>query len=136
MSATGVLWVVACSSDNTVKVWKRVGSIWSHVSTLDKFKPHMIETVSITLLSLDSETEVPLVAAGSVDTRIHLFTIGEDGKVILLFIHPNAQVLSYVHLQGHEDWIRSLAFSVPSGNSGLFLASAGQDKRVRLWKVI
>lgn len=41
----------------------------------------MVEAVSITLLATGKDQEVPLVAAGCVDTRIHLFTVGADGKV-------------------------------------------------------
>jgi hypothetical protein len=55
------------------------------VATLDKFKPHMIEAVSITLLPVSAEIEVPMVAAGSVDTRIHLICFSEDGKVFTIF---------------------------------------------------
>eukprot|EP01127_Copromyxa_protea_P008755 TRINITY_DN2012_c0_g1_i1.p1 TRINITY_DN2012_c0_g1~~TRINITY_DN2012_c0_g1_i1.p1 ORF type:complete len:830 (-),score=179.32 TRINITY_DN2012_c0_g1_i1:212-2590(-) len=128
MSASGVLWVITCSSDNAIRLWKRSspeqGSEWSLVATLDKFKPHVVETVSITLLQVSEEKEVVLVAAGSVDTRIHLVCFGDAGEV-----------LSYVHLQGHEDWIRSLAFSAASENGTILLASAGQDKRIRLWKI-
>jgi elongator complex protein 2 len=43
------------------------------------------------------------------------------------------------HLKGHQDWIRGLDFSkiVEDADSGpsLFLASAAQDRIIRLWKI-
>lgn len=43
----------------------------------------MIEAVSITLLATGEGSEFPLLAAGSVDTRIHLISLADDGKVPL-----------------------------------------------------
>ena len=37
-------------------------------------------------------------------------------------------------LRGHEDWIRSLAFCTVNAG-GLLLASASQDRKVRIWRV-
>eukprot|EP01126_Amoeba_proteus_P056937 TRINITY_DN7215_c0_g1_i18.p1 TRINITY_DN7215_c0_g1~~TRINITY_DN7215_c0_g1_i18.p1 ORF type:complete len:549 (-),score=98.64 TRINITY_DN7215_c0_g1_i18:740-2353(-) len=123
MSCSGILWVVTCSDDNTVRIWKRgspkEGCLWNYIATLDHFKPHLAECVAVEMIL----PEIPIFAAGSVSTKIELFCVIND------------EVLPLVQLQGHEDWIRSLSFtSTDDGN--LLLASAGQDKRVRLWKIV
>lgn len=39
-------------------------------------------------------------------------------------------------LAGHEDWVKSLAFRLPSSdNDALVLASGSQDATIRLWNI-
>eukprot|EP01125_Pyxidicula_operculata_P019929 TRINITY_DN725_c1_g2_i1.p1 TRINITY_DN725_c1_g2~~TRINITY_DN725_c1_g2_i1.p1 ORF type:complete len:903 (-),score=225.84 TRINITY_DN725_c1_g2_i1:8-2644(-) len=131
----GSVWVVSCSGDMTVKIWNRPANVkiepptgdgpgmagWSLVQTLDVWKPKMVECVAISLLP---GLGVPIVAAGAVDSRIHVF-VYNDGKFNKV-----------VSLQGHEDWLRCLSFASFGGEHPyLMLASGGQDKRIRLWKV-
>lgn len=46
------------------------------------------------------------------------------------------QFLRSAILSGHEDWVRSLTFRVPSSKKDpLILASGSQDGTIRLWNV-
>ncbi|CDO74012.1 hypothetical protein BN946_scf185043.g61 [Trametes cinnabarina] len=68
--------------------------------------------------------EAILLAIGSTDRNIHLWTSSEDNFV-------QAAVLS-----GHEDWVKSLAFRTPqSAGDALILASGSQDANIRLWNI-
>lgn len=41
-----------------------------------------------------------------------------------------------LYLAGHEDWVKSLAFRLPSSdNDALVLASGSQDATIRLWNI-
>ena len=67
---------------------------------------------------------VPILAAAGVDCKVDIFAY-LDGQFRLL-----------VSLQGHEDWVRSLAFTTPDpGQADLMLASCSQDRYIRLWKL-
>ncbi|RIB23244.1 WD40-repeat-containing domain protein [Gigaspora rosea] len=129
--------IVTGSADGAIKVWER---------SIDD---------DVNALSYLPESKISMLACGSTDKRISLY-IQKDGVV---------NKLSYNHfipsltLQGHENWIRSLSFAtyttLPSSNGSitsstsdstiqekyklkdgdLLLASASQDKYVRLWRV-
>ena len=63
-----------------------------------------------------------LVACGGVDFSIHLYLLTGSKPVLVL--------------KGHEDWIRSLSFKYIPVDRAIYLASASQDNRIRLWKII
>ncbi|RUS14228.1 WD40-repeat-containing domain protein, partial [Endogone sp. FLAS-F59071] len=76
---------------------------------------------------------------------------GHTDKRVVIYIRPRDQFVRSLALQGHDNWVRSLAFAtytatarggVPVSNShhtlregDLLLASASQDKYIRLWRV-
>ncbi|XP_060110502.1 elongator complex protein 2 [Heteronotia binoei] len=72
-------------------------------------------------LSLLVGSDVPILACGGDDCRIHLYT-QQDG-----------QFQKQLALQGHEDWIRGVEWAV-CGDT-LFLASCAQDCLIRIWKI-
>ncbi len=61
---------------------------------------------------------VVLMALGGVDGRIHLHVQQRD-----------LQFTSVLQLEGHQDWVRSLAFTTTEAGE-LLLASASQDSYV------
>ncbi|MFH4974324.1 hypothetical protein AB6A40_001033 [Gnathostoma spinigerum] len=63
-----------------------------------------------------------LLAVGTSDFNVDLYYESSDHK----------NFITGLSLHGHQDWITSLAFKEDEG--GLFLASAGQDKVVRIWR--
>lgn len=54
------------------------------------------------------------------------------GTNIKLYVH-NLDTGNSIELEGHENWVRSLAFKKDSTGS-LILASASQEKYIRLWR--
>ncbi|XP_074658780.1 elongator complex protein 2-like [Tubulanus polymorphus] len=66
-------------------------------------------------------TNVPLLACGADDSKIHLF------------IEQNKRFVKVHTLTGHEDWIRGLEFTVNEAGE-ILLASSAQDCFIRIWK--
>ncbi|XP_044776844.1 elongator complex protein 2 isoform X7 [Neomonachus schauinslandi] len=83
--------IVSAASDSTVRIWSKKGS------------------------------EVPILACGDDDCKIHLFVQRDDQfqKVLLLC--------------GHEDWIRGVEWA--TFGRDLFLASCSQDCLIRMWRL-
>lgn len=79
---------------------------------------------------------VPIMASGHTD------------KLISIYIYQvNTNEFKKMHtLQGHDNWVRDLSFATYTGQhevnannsfekGDLMLASASQDKYIRLWKI-
>ncbi|XP_071484227.1 elongator complex protein 2-like [Diadema antillarum] len=135
--------VVSASTDSTVRIWKRVdrreentgsgkntgGGVdgkggggggggfveWQSISFGSGF------ALDVALGELGSN--VPVLALGGDDCRIHLYVESSEGKFV--------KVQS---LDGHEDWIRCLEFAYDD-NGDLLLASCAQDCFIRLWRI-
>ncbi|CAG8595652.1 10091_t:CDS:10 [Ambispora leptoticha] len=133
------------SADGRIKIWER---------TIDneQDKIECIQTINVGVkyplalaLSYLPESNVPIMACGSTD------------KKISMYVQKNGQFHQTLLLQGHDNWVRSLAFAIytkPSAipdsslesslsfhyhyklrDGDLLLASASQDKFVRIWKI-
>ncbi len=77
-----------------------------------------------TAAALLPRLKVALVAVGGADRRVHLY------------LDDKRQGLCYVSwLEGHQDWIRDLSFSVEAETGDLLLASCSSDSFMRLWRV-
>uniref|UniRef100_A0AAQ6IMJ1 Elongator complex protein 2 n=1 Tax=Anabas testudineus TaxID=64144 RepID=A0AAQ6IMJ1_ANATE len=65
--------------------------------------------------------EVPILACGGDDSRVHLYVLS------------NGQLQKTLSLQGHEDWVRGVEWASTSGE--LLLASCSQDCLIRVWRL-
>uniref|UniRef100_A0A8D2DF34 Elongator complex protein 2 n=1 Tax=Sciurus vulgaris TaxID=55149 RepID=A0A8D2DF34_SCIVU len=83
--------IVSAASDSTVRLWLKKGS------------------------------EVPILACGDDDCKIHLF------------VQQNDQFQKMLFLSGHEDWIRGVEWA--TFGRDLFLASCSQDCLIRIWRL-
>uniref|UniRef100_A0A8C3WTD1 Elongator complex protein 2 n=1 Tax=Catagonus wagneri TaxID=51154 RepID=A0A8C3WTD1_9CETA len=83
--------IVSAASDSTVRVWSKQGF------------------------------EVPILACGDDDCKIHLF------------VQQNDQFQNVLFLSGHEDWIRGVEWA--AFGRDLFLATCSQDCLIRIWKL-
>uniref|UniRef100_A0A8C6ARH6 Elongator complex protein 2 n=1 Tax=Monodon monoceros TaxID=40151 RepID=A0A8C6ARH6_MONMO len=83
--------IVSAASDSTIRVWSKQGS------------------------------EVPILACGDDDCKIHLF------------VQQNDQFQKVLFLSGHEDWIRGVEWA--AFGRDLFLASCSQDCLIRIWRL-
>ena len=128
--------LVTTSADKSVAIWKRPNnhSDWQLIQH-EILAGEAVECCSLAFLpTLTSHAPpTPLLALGGV---------GGDGSCrgsqILLFIAKSHETgLKFEHvltLKGHEDWVRCLAFAM-SDEGKLLLASASQDRYIRLWMI-
>lgn len=117
-----------------------LGSITSSPSCLLLEHWHLRETLevgrsvqhSVALTSLPDEPERVLMATGGCDSIIRLW-LGHQGG------HSTGPegFQEVCRLQGHENWVRCLAFALVRGPAGttILLASASQDRYARIWSI-
>jgi len=74
-------------------------------------------------LALHSTPDCILLAIGGSSSHIHLYVSSPKE----ISFQPVA------HLKGHEDWVRGLSFT--SSENDVLLATASQDRYIRLWKI-
>ncbi|CAK6447995.1 unnamed protein product [Pipistrellus nathusii] len=109
--------MVSAASDSTVRVWSKEGSAVTCLQTLsfgDGF------TLALCLSFLPN-TDVPILACGNDDCKIHLF------------VQENDQFQKVLFLGGHEDWIRGVEWA--AFGKDLFLATCSQDCLIRVWRM-
>lgn len=121
-------WIVATgSADATVKVWSFEDDqlrLLQSIKTAPKYFP-----LCLSLSALDGDAEVFVLAAAGTRDIVQILTA--DTKM------DHYQFTLQSTLTGHEGWIRSLSFTKETVDSGsdLLLASASQDKYIRIWRV-
>ncbi|KAG2417214.1 hypothetical protein HFD88_008433 [Aspergillus terreus] len=129
--ADGAEMVASGAADGTVKIWRISsepeirGELLKSIPMKPRFFPLAL---GLHLLQTDTN-DAPLVLAVAGTTNIVQIYVSErsDAETDFKF----AAVLS-----GHEAWVRSLSFTKDkqSQSGDLLLASASQDKYVRLWR--
>ncbi len=119
--------IVSGSADSTIKIWRLdVQDAWINadllqtVQTQPRFTP-----LSLALHRLPTSEDLVLAAAGTKNAvQIYVSSRNRD------FCHQAT-------LTGHEDWIQAIAITKEnsSEDSDLLLATASQDKYIRLWRI-
>lgn len=115
------------SADSTVKIWsldeQNVASLKQTINITPRFFPLAL---AMSALSLENGSFI-LAVAGTKDI-IQLYVL--DPK-------ENPEFTLQATLSGHEGWIRSLEFTTETfaPDADLILASASQDKYIRLWRI-
>ena len=114
---------VTGAADGTVKVWRFEDSIAKLVQSI-ALKPRFLPLA--TAIALLSGENIALAVAGTYN-NIQLYVRKGTSENFEL----------QASLSGHEGWIRSLDFvrEHESEESDIILASASQDKYVRLWRI-
>ncbi|PFH56141.1 hypothetical protein XA68_17010 [Ophiocordyceps unilateralis] len=121
-------WIVATgAADATIRLWLLAADqllLRQRIQTAPKYFPLAL---AITALSQDGASFV-LAAAGTRDI-VQILTADTHTESLEFRVQAT--------LTGHEGWIRSLSFARETNNSGtdLLLASASQDKYVRIWRI-
>jgi elongator complex protein 2 len=111
---------VTGAADGTVRVWRVKGDGEVEAMQTISLKPRFLP-LATALVRLPSG-EVVLAVAGTM-TAVQIYVRAEEeGKFEM-----------QATLSGHEGWVRSLDFLARPGKD-LLLASASQDKYVRLWR--
>lgn len=115
------------SADATIKIWEPKSTdgnqhyaLLQTIQTNPKFFP-----LALALSGLGASGDLVLAVAGTRGfVQIHLAKRGGSFSL-------------QATLTGHEGWVRSLSFAKESGNinDDILLASASQDKYIRLWRI-
>lgn len=113
------------AADASVKVWVFDGSQVRLLQTIKNTPKFFPLSIALSTLSQDGEALV-MVVAGTRDI-IQVFVANSK---------TNPEFQLQATLSGHEGWIQSLHFARESDapDSDLILASASQDKYIRLWR--
>ncbi|KAI0024430.1 RNA polymerase II Elongator subunit [Xylariomycetidae sp. FL0641] len=124
-SSEGPVIFATGAADASVKIWSFDGSQARMVQTIKPSPKFFPLAVALSKLEDGSETTV-LAIAGTRD-------------IIQVFVSSSLTAPDFqlqATLSGHEGWIRSLDFTreARSQGSDLLLASASQDKYIRLWR--
>ncbi|KAG0761852.1 hypothetical protein G6F57_007587 [Rhizopus arrhizus] len=129
--------IITGSSDGTIRVWERrvIDDNSDEVTCKQIINNGNKYPMSLALSYLPN-SEVPIMASGHTD------------KLISIYIYQvNTNEFKKMHtLQGHDNWVRDLSFATYTGQhevnannsfekGDLMLASASQDKYIRLWKI-
>lgn len=129
--AEGTDLVATGAADGTVRTWR--------VNAQDGLKCEPLETIvmkprffplTLSLRQLEGDVGKPLVlAVAGTTTTVHIY-VAEPSED-----KPNFQRCAV--LAGHEAWVRSLSFTLDkqSTTADILLASASQDKYIRLWRL-
>ncbi|RYP77025.1 hypothetical protein DL771_001315 [Monosporascus sp. 5C6A] len=113
------------AADASVGIWSFDGSEARVLQTIKPSPKFFPLALALSGLGADGESLV-LAAAGTRDT-VQIFVADSGGA------EPEFRLQAT--LSGHEGWIRSLDFTREDGGGGdLILASASQDKYIRLWR--
>ena len=118
--------IVSGSADGTLKIWG--------VDLEQESKVVALQTIDTELQLLPLALAFASLGSG----RTGLFAVaGTKGSVQIWTEKTSSNFQLQITLVGHESWIRSLAISKESDqpDSSLFLASASQDKYIRLWRI-
>lgn len=114
------------SSDGTVKIWKLL-----HDELYSSIDVELLQTIVL------SPKYFPLILAlAQLDASSMVLATAGTCPTIQIFVSRDTQFQLSATLTGHEGWIRALDFTreTSDSNSDLLLASASQDKYIRLWR--
>ncbi|XP_077404397.1 elongator complex protein 2 isoform X6 [Vanacampus margaritifer] len=112
--------VASAAADSSVRLWLCGDAKEAECLHSLTFGGGFMMDVSLSLLP---GTKVPILACGGDDSRVHLYVQS-----------PEKQKLQRVMmLQGHEDWVRGVAWTSVGGE--LLLASCSQDCLIRVWRL-
>ncbi|KAG1457799.1 hypothetical protein G6F56_006533 [Rhizopus delemar] len=129
--------IVTGSSDGTIRVWER--------SIIDD---NTDEVVCKQVISNGNKYPMSLALSYLPNSQVPIIASGHTDKLISIYIfQSNTNEFKKMHtLQGHDNWVRDLSFATFTGDyklniansfekGDLMLASASQDKYIRLWKI-
>lgn len=121
-------WIVATgAADATIKIWSFENDQLQLIQSINTAPKYFPLSLSLSTLGADQDAYV-LASAGTRDV-IQILTAETKAEKLQFSLQAT--------LSGHEGWLRSLSFSreTNSPDSDLLLASASQDKYIRIWRV-
>ena len=125
---------VSGSADGTIKVWHLLEGtqLQEHPPGYESIQFKLKQTIDI------APKILPLaVAITSLTVSSMILAVGGTKNTVQIYVSQDDEFKLATTLSGHEGWIRALEF-VEDTNGGcpdLLLASASQDRYIRLWRV-
>lgn len=119
------------AADGTAKIWRlseeEHGMKGKLLETI-MIKP-LLYPLTLSLRAIPSENgkQAVLLVIGGTRNTIQAY-VSQD-------VSDHPEFTFFASLTGHEGWVRSLAFMPSDNNQEFILASASQDKYIRLWKI-
>ncbi|KAF1381537.1 hypothetical protein PFLUV_G00155020 [Perca fluviatilis] len=110
--------VASSASDSTVRLWLCNEAKEAECLHTLSFGTSFMMDVSLALLP---GSRVPILACGGDNSQVHLY------------VQSNGELQKTMSLQGHEDWVRGVAWASLGGE--LLLASCSQDCLIRVWRL-
>ncbi|KAI9718954.1 MAG: hypothetical protein M1812_003839 [Candelaria pacifica] len=128
---TGSSIFVSGSADASIKIWNL------QIPEADKIEVELLQSIAL------KPRFIPLaIALGKLGTPESLIlAVAGTKNIVQIYVAENIVQGSEFRLEatltGHEGWVRSLDFRQETGGDGsdLLLASASQDKYIRLWRI-
>jgi elongator complex protein 2 len=129
--ANGTDIIASGAADGTVRIWR--------ISAQNDSKCEMLESITMTprffplclsLQGVEGDSDKPLVlAVAGTTTKVQIY-VSETSI-------GNPEFKRRAVLSGHEAWVRALSFTQDKQSTGgdILLASASQDKYIRLWRL-
>jgi len=119
------------SADATVKIWRL------RIRAESETEVALVQSINVTPRFFPLALAIaPLPTSGSL-----VLAVAGTGSIVQIYVKDHAQSQGGFGLQatltGHEGWIRSLSFTEEhdSAHNDILLASASQDKYIRLWRI-
>ncbi|KAJ4167891.1 Elongator subunit elp2 [Fusarium falciforme] len=121
-------WLIATgSADASIKTWNFENDqlvLLQTIKTAPKYFP-----LCLSLSHVDQDGDVLVLASAGTRDIVQILTAEAKAEQIKFEVQAT--------LTGHEGWIRSLSFAKETSapESDLLLASASQDKYIRIWRI-
>ncbi|RMJ15998.1 hypothetical protein CDV36_004326 [Fusarium kuroshium] len=121
-------WLIATgSADASIKIWNFENDqleLLQTIKTAPKYFP-----LCLSLSHVDQDGDVLVLASAGTRDIVQILTAEAKAEQIKFEVQAT--------LTGHEGWIRSLNFAKETSapESDLLLASASQDKYIRIWRI-
>lgn len=160
----GTNYMISTSEDHHVKIWNfstleciQTITHYKHtIVSLTVFENLIIVGSADGLISLWINDKGTFILGHEFAVRKGFYPLSlslteiEDGKFLLAiggtsvnifvfsFIFENSKITNCVlaaELEGHEDWVKSLAFRQMESPGDFLLASGSQDRYIRLWRI-
>ncbi|KAG5437798.1 hypothetical protein PCANB_000512 [Pneumocystis canis] len=121
-------YIVVGSADGLISIWKIKDFDIQNliIEKIQVIKNADLFPLAMSLYILPDTTEMLLAIAGS-STLIDIYVSS---------LVNEEHIFSYISsLEGHNDWVRGLDITIDKKTGDLLLASASQDKYVRIWRI-
>ncbi|KAL2196241.1 WD40-repeat-containing domain protein [Corynascus similis CBS 632.67] len=119
---------VTGGADATIRIWALEAGQITPIQTIKTTRKYM--PLALAFSVLEGGNGLILAVSGTTNA-IQIFTASTAGGI------PEVEFTLQATLPGHENWIRSLDFirEKLEERSDILLASASQDKYIRLWRI-
>ncbi|KAL8680559.1 MAG: hypothetical protein Q9186_003250 [Xanthomendoza sp. 1 TL-2023] len=118
--------VASGAADATIKIW--------YLDYVDnQWRTSFLQTIQTSPKFLPLNLRLAVLGPNA----LLLAAAGTKGNIYVYAARSSHELVHQATLSGHEGWIRSLAIGSETyePNSDLLLASASQDKYIRLWRI-